>query len=169
MRYYVATATTARLNPNGLVLPWLHGERARPVRADPQASGDCGRTEVCTSTGPSTSSLTWTTWTPRSDCSPRTSTLRVKPKPLPPRHAAFQGEMTRIILGVLRETGLTLTTRDLAFADHGGRDSHQRAGTWCDTERLAALRAHDTPVTFTRSRRGILDRVPNSEIPPRKG
>ena len=39
----------------------------------------------------------------------------IKPKPLPPRHAAFQGEMTRIILGVLRETGLTLTTRDLAL------------------------------------------------------
>ena len=46
---------------------------------------------------------------------PNIDLAEIKPKPLPPRHAAFQGEMTRLILGVMRETGLALTTRDIAL------------------------------------------------------
>jgi hypothetical protein len=39
----------------------------------------------------------------------------VKPKPLPPRNAAFQGEVTRAILDKLRRVQRPLTTRELAL------------------------------------------------------
>jgi hypothetical protein len=37
----------------------------------------------------------------------------IKPKPLPPRYAAFRGEVSRIVLNALREKG-PLTTQQLA-------------------------------------------------------
>src|SRR3954470_16059035 len=39
----------------------------------------------------------------------------IRPKPLPPRHAAFKGEIGREILEALRGTGEALTTRDLTL------------------------------------------------------
>ncbi len=38
----------------------------------------------------------------------------IKPKPLPPRHHAFRGEVTRIILATLRNAKKPLTTYDIA-------------------------------------------------------
>ena len=38
----------------------------------------------------------------------------IRPKPLPPRHQAFKGEVTRIILTALRQSDRPLTTKDLA-------------------------------------------------------
>lgn len=37
----------------------------------------------------------------------------IRPKPLPPRHAAFRGEIGRAILDALRGSGEPLTTHDL--------------------------------------------------------
>ncbi|MEO9188545.1 MAG: hypothetical protein ABI224_00865 [Acetobacteraceae bacterium] len=39
----------------------------------------------------------------------------IRPKPVPPRHTAFHGEVSRIIRDVLRETGEALTTKDITF------------------------------------------------------
>lgn len=39
----------------------------------------------------------------------------IRPKPLPPRHSAFRGEVARIILDTLRQTQESMTTRDLAL------------------------------------------------------
>ena len=39
----------------------------------------------------------------------------IRPKPVPPRHTAFHGEISRVILNTLRETGLALTTKDIAL------------------------------------------------------
>lgn len=39
----------------------------------------------------------------------------IRPKPLPPRHAAFKGEISRAILGALRESGEALTVKDLTL------------------------------------------------------
>lgn len=39
----------------------------------------------------------------------------IRPKPLPPRHAAFKGEISRFVLGVLRETREALTSKDMAL------------------------------------------------------
>ncbi len=39
----------------------------------------------------------------------------IKPKPLPPRHAAYKGEVARIVLAMLREAKQPLTTEELAL------------------------------------------------------
>lgn len=39
----------------------------------------------------------------------------VKPKPLPPRHTAFKGEMSMLVLGALRQSKVALTTKDLTL------------------------------------------------------
>ncbi len=39
----------------------------------------------------------------------------IRPKPVPPRHTAFHGQVTRMVLTMLRETGLPLTTKDIAL------------------------------------------------------
>lgn len=38
----------------------------------------------------------------------------IKPKPFPPRHAAFKGEVARIVLGALRESNGPMTAQQLA-------------------------------------------------------
>jgi hypothetical protein len=39
----------------------------------------------------------------------------IKPKLLPPRHTAFKGEVSRIVLGALRNTAESLTTKDITI------------------------------------------------------
>ena len=39
----------------------------------------------------------------------------IRPKPVPPRHTAFHGQVSGIMLRLLRETGLPLTTKDIAL------------------------------------------------------
>jgi len=39
----------------------------------------------------------------------------VKPRPLPPRHAAYKGEVARIVLGSLREAGAPMSIYDLTL------------------------------------------------------
>lgn len=38
----------------------------------------------------------------------------IRPKPLPPRHAAYKGEVARIIFGALRDAHHPMTTQELA-------------------------------------------------------
>ncbi len=38
----------------------------------------------------------------------------IRPKPLPPRNQAFKGEVSRLILGALRQSQAPLSTQDLA-------------------------------------------------------
>ncbi len=90
---------------------------------------------------------------------PDINLAEIRPKALPPRHAAWKGEISRPIMNVLRETGLALTTKDIALrvmterglntSDKGlTRTVHKRIGA-----ALRHLRAHGT----VRSRMG---RVP---------
>ncbi|MBK8209655.1 MAG: hypothetical protein IPK78_06425 [Rhodospirillales bacterium] len=39
----------------------------------------------------------------------------IRPSPLPPRHSAYKGEMSRIILGALRDSGRAMTSKEIAF------------------------------------------------------
>ena len=39
----------------------------------------------------------------------------IHPNPLPPRHSAYKGEMSRIILRVLREAGRPMTSKEVTF------------------------------------------------------
>ncbi len=45
----------------------------------------------------------------------------IRPKPLPPRHHAFKGEVSRIVLSALRQSDRPLTTHDLAQHVMAGR------------------------------------------------
>ena len=40
--------------------------------------------------------------------------MAIHPRPVPPRHAAFKGEVTRIVFKALREAKEPLTSRDIA-------------------------------------------------------
>lgn len=40
--------------------------------------------------------------------------MAIHPRPVPPRHAAFKGEVTRIVFKALREAKQPLTSRDIA-------------------------------------------------------
>jgi len=39
----------------------------------------------------------------------------IRPKPLPPRHSAFKGEVSRIVMDILRDAGKPLSTPDLTL------------------------------------------------------
>jgi hypothetical protein len=39
----------------------------------------------------------------------------IKPKPMPPRHAAYKGEVSRIIMGTMRDAKRTCTTQELTM------------------------------------------------------
>lgn len=39
----------------------------------------------------------------------------IRPSPLPPRHSAYKGEMSRIVLGALRDSGKALTSKEITF------------------------------------------------------
>lgn len=39
----------------------------------------------------------------------------IRPKPVPPRHTAFHGQISRIIREVLRDTGMPLTAKDITL------------------------------------------------------
>lgn len=40
----------------------------------------------------------------------------IQPRPVPPKHAAFKGEVTRIVFDCLREAEAPMTSRDIALA-----------------------------------------------------
>ena len=39
----------------------------------------------------------------------------IKPKPMPPRHAAYKGEVARIVLGTLRDAKRACSTQELTM------------------------------------------------------
>ena len=49
----------------------------------------------------------------------------IRPKPLPPRHAAFKGEISRAIMEVMRESGEAFTTHDLTVRVMSARSLNQ--------------------------------------------
>ncbi len=53
----------------------------------------------------------------------------IRPKPLPPRHAAYKGEVSRLILDTLRQAGRPMTGQELAqhvIADRGMNTADKR-------------------------------------------
>lgn len=53
----------------------------------------------------------------------------IKPKPLPPRHYAFKGQITRIVLDTLRQSDRPLTSKEIAqhvMADRGLNTADKR-------------------------------------------
>lgn len=84
----------------------------------------------------------------------------IRPKPLPPRHSAFRGEVARIVFDTLWQSQESMTTRDLAMhvmaerglntADKGlVRTVQKRVGACLRWHRSkGTLRSHEGPGQF---------------------
>lgn len=69
----------------------------------------------------------------------------IKPKPLPPRHAAYKGEVSRIILGTLRDAKRPCSTQELTMhvmAERGMNTADKRLVRTVKMRVGAALRHH---------------------------
>ena len=69
----------------------------------------------------------------------------IRPKPLPPRHHAFKGEVSRIVLDTLRQADKPLTTHDLAqhvMAERGLNTADKRLVQLVGKRVGACLRHH---------------------------
>lgn len=86
----------------------------------------------------------------------------IKPKPLPPRHAAFQGEVVRLVLGTLRDASRPMTTQELTMhvmADRGLNTADKRLLKLMGKRVGACLRHHRLKglICSAENRRGLLE------------
>lgn len=69
----------------------------------------------------------------------------IKPKPMPPRHAAYKGEVARIVLGTLRDAKRACTTQELTMhvmAERGMNTTDKRLVKTVSKRVAACLRHH---------------------------
>jgi hypothetical protein len=69
----------------------------------------------------------------------------IRPKPLPPRHAAYKGEVARIVLGTLREAKRACSTQELTMhvmAERGMNTADKRLVKTVSKRVGACLRHH---------------------------
>lgn len=69
----------------------------------------------------------------------------IKPKPMPPRHAAYKGEVARIVLGTLRDSGRPCSTQELTMhvmAERGMNTADTRLVKTVSKRVAACLRHH---------------------------
>jgi len=69
----------------------------------------------------------------------------IRPKPMPPRHAAYKGEVARIVLGTLREAGRSCSTQELTMhvmAERGMNTADKRLVKTVSKRVGACLRHH---------------------------
>lgn len=80
----------------------------------------------------------------------------IKPKPVPPRHAAFKGEVTRVVLDSLRDAEHPLTSRDIAMIlmKDRGLDPGDRVMSVIMVKRVCAC-------LRVQRRKGLVRSVPN--------
>jgi hypothetical protein len=85
----------------------------------------------------------------------------IKPKPMPPRHAAYKGEVSRIVLGTLRDAKRACTTQELTMhvmAERGMNTADKRLVKTVGKRVGACLRHHRTK-GLIRSAAGLGDRL----------
>lgn len=85
----------------------------------------------------------------------------IKPKPLPPRHAAYKGEVSRIVLATLRDAKRACTTQELTMhvmAKRGMNTADRRLVKTVGKRVGACLRHHRTK-GLIRSAAGLGDRI----------
>jgi len=81
----------------------------------------------------------------------------IKPKPLPPRHAAYKGEVARIVLGTLRNAKRACTTQELTMhvmAERGMNTADKRLVKTV-TKRVSSSLRHHRNKGSIRSREGL--------------
>jgi hypothetical protein len=85
----------------------------------------------------------------------------IKPKPLPPRAAAYKGEVARIVLGTLRDAKRACSTQELAMhvmAERGMNTADKRLVKTV-TKRVGACMRHHRNKGLVRSKGGLGDRL----------
>ena len=85
----------------------------------------------------------------------------IKPKPMPPRHAAYKGEVARIVLGTLRDAKRACSTQELTMhvmAERGMNTADKRLVKTVGKRVGACLRHHRTK-GLIRSVDGLGDRL----------
>lgn len=85
----------------------------------------------------------------------------VKPKPLPPRHAAYKGEVARIVLGTLRDAKRPCSTQELTMhvmAERGMNTADKRLVKTV-TKRVGASLRHHRKRGLLRSSEGMGKRI----------
>lgn len=85
----------------------------------------------------------------------------IRPKPLPPRHAAYKGEVSRIVLGTLRDAQRPCTTQELTMhvlAERGMNTADKRLVKTV-TKRIGACMRHHRTRGLVRSSEGLGKRI----------
>ncbi len=85
----------------------------------------------------------------------------IKPKPMPPRHAAYKGEVARIVLGTLRDLKRACSTQELTMhvmAERGMNTADKKLVKTVGQRVGACLRHHRTK-GLIRSIDGLGDRL----------
>lgn len=85
----------------------------------------------------------------------------IKPKPMPPRHAAYKGEVARIILGTMRDAKRPCSTQELTMhvmAERGMNTADKRLVKTVSKRVGSALRHHRNKGVI-RSVAGLGDRL----------
>lgn len=85
----------------------------------------------------------------------------IKPRPLPPRHAAYKGEVARVVLSTLREAKRPCSTQELTMhvmAERGMNTADKRLVKTVSKRVGACLRHHRTK-GLIRSHKGLGDSI----------
>lgn len=85
----------------------------------------------------------------------------IRPKPLPPRHAAYKGEVARIVLGTLRDAKRPCSTQELTMhvmAERGMNTADKRLVRTVG-KRVGACLRHHRAKGLIRSVKGLGDRL----------
>lgn len=85
----------------------------------------------------------------------------IKPKPLPPRHAAYKGEVARVVLGTLRNAARPCSTQELTMhvmAERGMNTADKRLVKTVG-KRVGACLRHHRNKGLLRSTKGLGDHI----------
>lgn len=85
----------------------------------------------------------------------------IRPKPVPPRHAAYKGEVARIVLGTLRDANRPCSTQELTMhvmAERGMNTADKRLVKTV-SKRVGACLRHHRNKELIRSAKGLGDRI----------
>lgn len=77
----------------------------------------------------------------------------IKPKPIPPRHAAYKGEVARVVLGTLRDAKRPCSIQELTMhvmAERGMNTADERLVKTVSKRVGASLHHHRTRELFGR-------------------
>jgi|ERR1700722_18181754 len=80
----------------------------------------------------------------------------IRPSPLPPRHSAYKGEMGRLILNAVRDSGRAMTSKELVFhvMAERGLNVHDKRLVRLLTKRVGACLKHYKHKGTLRSSKG---------------